>query len=466
MKYIPIIILMLASNSVEAAIPARELLASLYSKSNPATQPEDFNRELGTVTVESLSVVEAEPYPAPPTLTYADVLEAPLRAVVRVESWVGPVSEAGSPKSTGSGVIINAHGGYIVTNSHVVAPGDHFRVQLADGRWREATLSGTDAVTDLAVLKIGPADLEEIEPADTTALRVGDIVFAVGYPLGLDQTASIGIVSGLGRSGSDTQLTDYIQTDAAINSGNSGGALLDAKGQLVGINTAILSSSGGNIGIGFAIPAHVALAVADQLIDSGEVKHGHIGVVLGAVDEMDSAKAGTLDWDGARIVAVEPGSPAEAAGLKADDIIVKFNGHRIKSPESLRTWIGVTRIGGNIDLEVWRGGAHLSFTLKPVSINRPGAASIAELGAVVKPLSQADAAPSGLEGVRIESIRKNSPAEHAGLLPGDIILSINNELVTNPQVCDRLVHEASGRVGVVVYRSGMVRRLIIGGSVP
>jgi len=451
---------------VEAAILAQELPTSFYPGSMSVTQPETLSRELGTVTNESLSVVEAESVSAPPKRTYADVLETPLRAIVRVESWVGPLSDTGSPKSTGSGVIINAGNGYIVTNDHVVAPGDHFRVQLADGRWRDATMIGKDAVTDLAVLKIDTAGLDEIEPADTADIRVGDIVFAVGYPLGLDQTASIGIVSGLGRSGGDSQLTDYIQTDAAINSGNSGGALLDAKGQLVGINTAILSSSGGNMGIGFAIPTHVALAVADQLIDFGEVKHGHIGVVLGAVDEMDSAKAGTLDWDGARIVSVEPGSPAEAAGLKADDIIVKFNGHHIKSPESLRTWIGVTRIGGKIDLEVWRGGAQLSFALKPVSINRPGAASLAELGAVVKTLSQADAAPLGLEGVKIESIRKDSPAEHVGLLPGDIILSINNELVTNPQVCDRLVHEASGRIGVVVYRSGMVRRLIIGGAVP
>lgn len=451
---------------MEAAILAQELPTSFYPGSMSVTQPETLSRELGTVTNESLSVVEAESASAPPKRTYADVLETPLRAIVRVESWVGPLSDTGSPKSTGSGVIINAGNGYIVTNDHVVAPGDHFRVQLADGRWRDATMIGKDAVTDLAVLKIDTAGLDEIEPADTADIRVGDIVFAVGYPLGLDQTASIGIVSGLGRSGGDSQLTDYIQTDAAINSGNSGGALLDAKGQLVGINTAILSSSGGNMGIGFAIPTHVALAVADQLIDFGEVKHGHIGVVLGAVDEMDSAKAGTLDWDGARIVSVEPGSPAEAAGLKTDDIIVKFNGHHIKSPESLRTWIGVTRIGGEVALEVWRDGTHLSFTLKPVSISRPGAASLAELGAVVKTLSQADAAPLGLEGVKIESIRKDSPAEHAGLLPGDIILSINNELVTNPQVCDRLVHEASGRIGVVVYRSGMVRRLIIGGAVP
>jgi len=465
-KYISIIILGLVSNSVEAAVPAQELSTSLYSGSRSVNQPESLSRELGTATVESLSVVEAESIPVPPTQTYADVLETPLRAVVRVESWIGPVSDTSSPKSTGSGVIINAGDGYVVTNSHVVAPGDHFRVQLADGRWRDATMTGADIVTDLAVLKIDPTGLDEIEPTDTTGIRVGDIVFAVGYPLGLDQTASIGIVSGLGRSGGDSQLTDYIQTDAAINSGNSGGALLDAKGQLVGINTAILSSSGGNMGIGFAIPAHVALAIADQLIEFGEVKHGHIGVVLGAVDEMDSAKAGTLDWDGALIVSVEPGSPAEAAGLKADDIIVSFNGHHIKSPGSLRTWIGVTRLGGEIALEVWRDGTHLSFTLKPGSINRPGAASLAELGAVVKTLSQADAAPSGLEGVKIESIRKDSPTEHAGLLPGDIILSINNELVTNPQVCDRLVHEASGRVGIVVYRSGMVRRLIIGGADP
>lgn len=464
MKYLPIIVLLAAVGPAEAAASSQGLPVSLHPSSLTITQLEHLGSDFGAMTDEYLSTEQSESFRGAAALSYADVLEKPMRAVVRVESLAGPPSEPETPQSSGSGVIINAKAGYIVTNSHVVLPGQRFRVQLADGRWRDATLVGTDAVTDLAVLKIDSIGLDQVESADAVEPRVGDVVFAVGYPLGLDQTASIGIISGLSRSGGGTQLTDYIQTDAAINSGNSGGALLDGSGRLIGINTAILSSSGGNMGIGFAIPAHVALAIATQLIEFGEVRHARIGVVLGAVGESDSAMAGTADWDGALVVSVEPGSPAEAAGLKPGDIITSFNSRHIKSPQSLRTWIGVSRTDGKIALEVWRAGQHMEFSLRPDVIARPGPGSLSELGAAVRTITPADALPEGLEGVKIEAIRKDSPAEHAGLLAGDIILSINNELVTNPQVCDRLVNEAAGRAGVVIYRGGLVRRIIVEGA--
>ncbi len=397
-----------------------------------------------------------------PQLSYADILEAPLRTVVRVETWNGVADEGGTPVATGSGVVIAAALGHVLTNAHVVATGNHFRVQLPDGRVRNAILLGKDTATDLAVLKISPDGLEQVTSAETGELRIGDVVFAIGYPLGLDQTASIGIVSGIGRSDGSSQLTDYIQTDAAINSGNSGGALLNGRGHLVGINTAILSNAaGGNIGIGFAIPVHLALTISAQIVDFGEVRHGQIGVALGGVSEELSAEAGARGLAGARILSVEPGSPAGAAGLIPGDVVVSFNGRRIRSPQSLRTWIGVTRIGGDITLEAWRSGTRLTIVLQPVAIERPSTANLVELGAITRALVAADGAPRDLDGVFVSSVRRDSPAYQAGLRAGDIIVSINNTLVTTPQICDRLVHEAAGRVGVVVYRNGVSQRLII-----
>jgi serine protease DegQ len=463
-KYLSVIFMLVTSSIAQAAVLSGDLPVSLPPASVTTAQQEQFSDQFGPVANEQLLVVQTDPGPKPIAFSYADILEEPLRAVVRVESLVGPAVEGEQPVSIGSGVIISADSGYVVTNSHVVAPGARFRVRMADGRWRNAQLIGTDAATDLAVLKVDASGLNQVEIAETDSLRVGDIVFAVGYPLGLEQTTSIGIISGLSRSSGGSQLTDYIQTDAAINSGNSGGALLDANGRLVGINTAILSNSGGNMGIGFAIPAHMAVAIAGQLIDFGEVRHGRVGLVLGTVGESNSAMAGTSNWDGALVQSVDPGSPAEAAGIKPGDVITSFNGRHILSPQSLRTWIGVTRVGSTVEFEVWRKGQPLTFALKPVPLERPGATSLADLGASVRAIVPADGMPEGLDGVKVESVRKNSPAEHAGLLAGDVILSINNELVSNPQVCDRLVHEAAGRAGVVVYRSGMVRRIIIEGA--
>ncbi|MBL8580430.1 MAG: trypsin-like peptidase domain-containing protein [Mesorhizobium sp.] len=399
----------------------------------------------------------------PRAYSYADALEPALVSVTRVAAYSTP-DGSGRPDTTGSGVVIDAGRGLILTNAHVVSDSDSFRIQLQDRRWLDAELAGVDVPTDVALLRVDNTSLRQIEVADSDKSRVGDVVFAAGYPLGLEQSLSMGIVSGLGRSGGGSELPDFIQTDAAINAGNSGGPLLDTQGRLVGINTAILSPSGGNIGIAFSIPSRVAMEIAAQLAEFGEVRRGEIGVVLGNVTEKDSAVAGTTNWDGALIVAVSPGSPAAAAGLWPGDVVTAFNARHVRSPEGLRTWIGISRIGTPLDLTYMRSGTKstVSVTVRP--IEQPTVEGLKELGVTVRPALIEDGLPDGVTGVVVTEVVAGSPGELAGLQNGDVIMSINDVLVASPQVCDRLVNEAHGRVRVIIYRSGVVRPLIIASS--
>lgn len=396
----------------------------------------------------------------PQAYSYADALEPALVSVVRVAAYSTPDGSE-LPDTTGSGVVIDAGRGLILTNAHVVSDGDTFRIQLQDRRWLDAELAGVDVPTDVALLRVDNTSLRQIEVADSDKSRVGDVVFAAGYPLGLEQSLSMGIVSGLGRSSGGSELTDFIQTDAAINAGNSGGPLFDTQGRLVGINTAILSQSGGNIGIGFSIPSRVAMEIAAQLAEFGEVRRGEIGVVLDKVTEKESAAAGTKNWDGALIVAVTPGSPAAAAGLRPGDVVTAFNARHIRSPEGLRTWIGISRIGTPLGLTYMRSGREstVSVTVRP--IEQPTVEGLKELGVTVRPALIEDGLPDMVKGVVVTEVAAGSPGELAGLQKGDVILSINDVLVASPQVCDRLVNEANGRVRVIIYRSGVVRPLII-----
>lgn len=396
----------------------------------------------------------------PQAYSYADALEPALVSVVRVAAYSTPDGSE-LPDTTGSGVVIDAGRGLILTNAHVVSDGDTFRIQLQDRRWLDAELAGVDVPTDVALLRVDNTSLRQIEVADSDKSRVGDVVFAAGYPLGLEQSLSMGIVSGLGRSSGGSELTDFIQTDAAINAGNSGGPLFDTQGRLVGINTAILSQSGGNIGIGFSIPSRVAMEIAAQLAEFGEVRRGEIGVVLDKVTEKESAAAGTKNWDGALIVAVTPGSPAAAAGLRPGNVVTAFNARHIRSPEGLRTWIGISRIGTPLGLTYMRSGREstVSVTVRP--IEQPTVEGLKELGVTVRPALIEDGLPDMVKGVVVTEVAAGSPGELAGLQKGDVILSINDVLVASPQVCDRLVNEANGRVRVIIYRSGVVRPLII-----
>lgn len=259
--------------------------------------------------------------------------------------------------AAGSGVIIDAEQGLVLTNNHVVKNADRIGVALSDGRRVEAKLVGTDPATDIAVLRITAPSLVALPLGNSDDLEIGDYVVAIGNPFGLDQTVTAGIVSALGRSGLDIEgYEDFIQTDAAVNPGNSGGALVDIDGHLVGINAAIVGPSGGNVGIGFAIPSNMVRVVADQLIRYGKVDRGQLGV---AVEDHPGAMPVALQADtppGAMVTSVTPGSAAEKAGLQRGDVIVAVNSKPVLTAAQLRTRIGLVRAGETAEIELLRNG--------------------------------------------------------------------------------------------------------------
>jgi Do/DeqQ family serine protease len=265
-------------------------------------------------------------------------------------------------QAAGSGVIIDAGRGYVLTNDHVVKGAGNIEVTTKDGRRFKAQLVGHDPATDIALLRIKADNLTAIELGDSDTVEVGDFVLAIGNPFGLGQTVTSGIVSALGRTGLGIEgYEDFIQTDAAINPGNSGGALITLDGRLVGINTAILSRTGGNVGIGFAVPINMVRLVMAQLVANGEVKRGYIGVTLR--NQSASPDQGRVDIEGALIAAVEPQSPAALAGLAKGDIVTLANSVRIRNSSQLRNLVGLTPVGSDIDLRFLRGKEALSATV-------------------------------------------------------------------------------------------------------
>ena len=265
--------------------------------------------------------------------------------------------------SAGSGVIVDADRGYILTNHHVVDGADEIQISLMDGEILDAEIVGSDAATDIALLKVEGKGLIEMPIGDSEVVRVGDFVLAIGNPFGLGHTVTSGIVSALGRTGiSRTGYEDFIQTDASINPGNSGGALVNMRGELVGINSAIISRSGGNVGIGFAVPTQIASSIMNQILDYGEVRRGLLGVSIQTIDS-EVAKVLEIDVDsGALISMIEPGSAAEEAGLRVDDIIVEVNDEKISGASELRNTIGLMGSGEKVAITYVRGDETLSTT--------------------------------------------------------------------------------------------------------
>lgn len=264
--------------------------------------------------------------------------------------------QGAGPVSAGSGVIMDAAAGYVLTNHHVVGRASDIAVTLKDGRRLKALLIGSDPATDIALLRVEAKNLTAIEMGDSDRLQVGDYVIAIGNPFGLGQTVTSGIVSALGRTGLSSEgYEDYIQTDASINPGNSGGPLITYDGKLVGINTAILSPAGGNIGIGFAVPVNIARGVVTQLINHGEVRRGRLGVIIGDLTPELAARLGLGVVSGAVVAKVEPGSAAEKAGLEEGDVVIGFNGRAVQSATDLRNRIGLAEVGTEVTLTVRRG---------------------------------------------------------------------------------------------------------------
>ncbi len=329
---------------------------------------------------------------------------------------------------SGSGVIIDAEQGHVITNHHVIRGAQNIVVALSDGRRFDAEVIGSDPGTDIAILKIDAEDLAEILIGDSERLRVGDFVVAIGNPFGLTQSVTSGIVSALGRSGLGIEsYEDFIQTDASINRGNSGGALVNLAGELVGINTAILGPNGGNIGIGFAIPINMAMDVAGQLLEFGEVRRGLLGVAVQSLTP-DLAKAFGTERDyGVVIAMVYPGSAAEKADLEVGDIVLSINGKPTRNVADMRNYIGLLRTGSKISIEVLRGDRILEITamieaLKEETIE--GEKLDQRLGGAVLQLTKAAADLDVEHVVLVKGIDPNSEVFQQGLRQGDLILTV------------------------------------------
>ncbi|HET9679717.1 MAG TPA: DegQ family serine endoprotease [Gammaproteobacteria bacterium] len=334
--------------------------------------------------------------------------------------------------SLGSGVVVDAEQGYILTNHHVIGDADEIEVTLMDGREYKAKVVGSDPKTDVAVLQIEAPNLTEIPLANSDKLAVGDFVLAIGNPFGFGHSVTSGIVSALGRSGLMQGNYEYfIQTDASINPGNSGGALVNLRGQLVGINTAIVSRSGGNIGIGFAIPINMARGVMQQILEYGEVQRGVLGVYIQALTPELADAMDTETNEGALITRIIEGSAADAAGIKAGDVVTALNGEAILGSADLRNQIGLLRVGEEIELTVLRDGERIEIE---ATIRAPDefVASAENLhkelaGAKITQLTEQSAMFGEVEGVLVSDVKRGSEAAENGLRPGDVITSVNRQ---------------------------------------
>lgn len=334
--------------------------------------------------------------------------------------------------SLGSGVIVDAERGLILTNNHVIANADQITVTLRDGRHLEAEVVGTDPETDVAVIKVPADNLTDITTTDSNNISVGDFVVAIGNPFGLGQTVTSGIVSALSRSGLGIEgYEDFIQTDASINPGNSGGALVNLRGELVGINTAIFSQTGGNIGIGFAIPINLALQIMEQLLETGEVKRAFLGVSMQDMSPELAEAFGLKRQGGAIINQVIDGSPAEKAGIKAGDIVLAVDGKKIRNAEDLRNRVGLLPVGKKVRMTILRDGKERKLTVD-VSENQlansdPRAVNELLQGVTVTDLEQGNSPYINATGVQVLQVERGSVAWRNGLRAGDIITSVNKK---------------------------------------
>ena len=338
--------------------------------------------------------------------------------------------------SLGSGVIVDATNGYVLTNNHVIDKAEEITVTLKDGRSLTATLVGKDPEADVAVIQIPAENLSAVTLADSDKLRVGDFVVAIGNPFGLGQTVTSGIVSAMGRSGLGIEgYEDFIQTDASINPGNSGGALVNLRGELVGVNTAIIAPGGGNVGIGFAIPVNMVGQIMDQLVTHGEVRRGRVGLFVQDLTPELAKAFGIKETRGAVIAKTMQDSPAEKAGLQAGDVVTSINGKAVNSSAELRNVFGLLQVGETAALEVIRDGKRRVIK---VTIAEPVQASLE--GKRLSPVLQgasfgviAEDSPEfgRIEGVPVLSVEPGTPAWRAGLRKGDVIVSINRQPVTD-----------------------------------
>lgn len=337
--------------------------------------------------------------------------------------------------SLGSGVIVDAKKGLILTNNHVIKDAYEIKVTLTDGRELDAQILGRDPDTDIAVIQVAAEKLIDVSMADSSKLRVGDFVVAIGNPFGLGQTVTSGIVSALGRSGLGIEsIEDFIQTDASINLGNSGGALVNLRGELVGINTAIYGAGNqGSIGIGFAIPVNMARDIMQQLVENGEVQRGRLGAQGQDLTEQLAQAFGIEQSNGFIITQIETGSPADKAGLKVGDVVVSANKRSIASSRDMHNLVGMQRIGEVIELEFYREGRkqYLPVLIQPVEIATidGGEIHLKLDGATIGEISKQQLQRGVVKYLEVLEVEVNSNAQRSGFQQGDIIYSINKQSV-------------------------------------
>lgn len=385
----------------------------------------------------------------------------------------GPEEER--EKGLGSGVIISPDG-YILTNNHVVDKGTDIKVMLADKREFPGKVIGTDPKTDIAVVKIAASDLPTIPLGDSSKLQVGDYAFAIGNPFGVGETATMGIISATGRSGLDIEdYEDFIQTDAAINPGNSGGALLNARGVLIGINTAILSGGGGNQGIGFAIPINMAKYVMDEILKHGKVVRGYIGVGIQEVTPTLGKAFDVPAEKGALVSSVDPNSPGGKAGLQRGDVITELNSQSITGPNELRLKVATMAPGTTVHLEVSRNGQSREVTLTlgeaPTGKGAGNASGESaedntmrgvQVDELTDDIRQQLGLKAGTKGVVVTDVAGGSPAADVGLQRGDVIEQINRQPVDSVSEYQRLVEQAGKQsVILLINRGGNTTFLVV-----
>lgn len=367
--------------------------------------------------------------------------------------------------SIGSGVIVDAQNGYVLTNHHVVANADEITVTLQDKREVIATLVGGDEKTDIAVLKIESSNLRDVPFAPEGSIRVGDYVVAIGNPFGFEHTVTSGIVSATGRYMGGDSLQDMIQTDASINPGNSGGALINSKGELIGINSMIISRSGGNNGIGFAVPVKIAKTVMNQLVSYGEVRRGRIGVTIRDIDPALQEAMGLGTLNGALVNDVSDDSPAEEAGLKPGDVIIEFNGDDIRNSNDIRNAVGLVEPGTRSDLTYLRDGRRRTtrITVEASKDERemldakstPDVPALESFsGAKLTNIPNDVELRGGEKGVYVASVEQGSKAARAGLRKGDIIRTVSNQSVENLSDFEQAISENQSPYALAIERDG------------
>ncbi|MHA7841451.1 MAG: Do family serine endopeptidase [Gammaproteobacteria bacterium] len=377
-----------------------------------------------------------------------------------------PDNGSNDTASMGSGVIVSAKNGVVLTNAHLVNQAKFIYVTLNDGRRFQGKLVGIDGDSDIAVLRIDGKNLAEIPLADSNQLKVGDFVVAIGSPFGLNQTATSGIVSALQRTDIGIEgYENFIQTDASINPGNSGGALVNLQGELVGINTAILAPAGGNVGIGFAIPSNMAVAIAAQLVKFGKLNRGLVGI---RIQDFSPELAHAFKEDGykgALITGVTPNTPAAKEGLRSGDLIIAINGNPIVNAGQARNAIGALRANSKIAIEILRNNRKYTYHLKNVAPKEQAEENKVHnpffFGATLRNFAAQVPAFDHVKGVQVVNIKENSPSWQSGLRPGDVIISVDNQPTTDLDELNAVTDPKSDSILLNVLRANGALYIVV-----